>query len=334
LNQSFNAAGGGVFFRLIVHCASEDSESKIMKFKGKTVCIGKQGFEGGILMSSLERIDVAVFGAAGQTGRPLIRALIRRGARVKAVVHRKDQAQQVEGAAVVEAVELENVPGLTAALRDVAVAYYIPPVFNAHEEKFGANIITAAIAAKLPRLVYHSVMHAPTQAMPHHQRKSRVELALRESPLTWTIMQPAMYAQTPLAFLNPERTQLTIGFDPHKLFTPVDLEDLAEAAATVLLDSGHEYATYELAGPERISFAAMAEAMSLALNRPVKVRSVPAGLVASVGAIRLGPRSALDLKAMLDHYHAHGFVGNANVLRMLLLREPMRFAAVMRRELT
>lgn len=285
-------------------------------------------------MSSQERIDVAVLGAAGQTGRPLIRALIRRGAKVKAVVRRMDQAKQTEGATTVEAVELENVPGLTAALKDVAAAYYIPPVFNAREEKFGANVIAAAIAAKLPRLVYHSVMHAPTPAMPHHRRKALVELALRESPLSWTIVQPAMYAQSALAFLNPGRTQLTIGFDSHKPFTPVDLEDLAEAVATVLLDSGHEYATYELAGAEWITFADMAEAMSQALNRQVSVRSVPAGLVSSVGAIRFGPRSALDLKAMLDHYNAHGFVGNANVLRMLLDHEPMQFAAVMQRELT
>jgi uncharacterized protein YbjT (DUF2867 family) len=244
-----------------------------------------------------------------------------------------DQAGLTPEAAEVRAIQLEDVAGLTSALKDAAVAYYIPPVFNAREEKFGANVIAAAVTAKLPRLVYHSVLHAPTPSMPHHRRKAMVELALRESPLTWTIVQPAMYAQTPLAFLNAERTQLTMGFNPHKYFTPVDLEDLSEAVATVLLDGGHEYATYELAGSYRITFVDMAEAMSRVLGTQVKIRSVPAALVASVAAMRFGPKALFDMKAMLDHYNAHGFVGNANVLRMLLRRDPMPFAKVMEREL-
>jgi NAD(P)H dehydrogenase (quinone) len=279
------------------------------------------------------RADVAIIGAAGQTGRPLVRCLARRGARVRAVVHRIDQASQTPDAVDIAAVELRDARRLAAALEGVGVAYYIPPVFNGGERRFGANVIAAARAAKLPRLVYHSVLHASTPSMPHHQRKAMVELALRESPLTWTVVQPAMYAQTPLAFLNAERTKLTVGFDTRKPFTPVDLEDLAEAVTTVLLESGHEYATYELAGAERIDFTEIAAAMSRALGREVALRSVPAVVVASVAAMRLGPRALLDMKAMLGHYDAHGLVGNATVLRMLLRRELTPFAEVMRREL-
>jgi NAD(P)H dehydrogenase (quinone) len=196
------------------------------------------------MTSQTRGLDVAVIGAAGQTGRPLVRALSRRGAKVKAVVRRMEQAGQTPEAIAVEAVDLSDVAGLSKALDSARAAYYIPPVFNGREEKFGANVASAALASKLPRLVYHSILHAPTPAMPHHRRKSAVELALRESPLCWTIVQPAMYAQTPLAFLNAERTQLSAGFNPHRPFTPIDLEDLAEAVATVLLEDGHAYVTY------------------------------------------------------------------------------------------
>ena len=285
-------------------------------------------------MSSQDQLfDVAVIGAAGQTGRPIVRALSRRGMRVKAVVHHHNQAALTPEAAEIEAIGLDNVAGLTSVLKNAAVAYYIPPVFNAREEEFGANIISAAIAAKLPRLVYHSVMHASTPSMPHHARKARVELALRESPLTWTIIQPAMYSQTPLAFLNTERTQLRVGFDPQKLFTPVDLEDLAEAVTTVLLDNSHEYATYELAGMQRLSFLDMAKAISGVLKRQVTISSLPSTLVASAAAMRLGPKALFVVKAMLDHYDAHGFTGNSNVLRMLLHRDPLIFSEVMKRDL-
>jgi uncharacterized protein YbjT (DUF2867 family) len=279
------------------------------------------------------RFDVAVIGAAGQTGRPLVRALARRGAKVMAMVRRPEQAEQAPDAAAVIAVELEDKAGLTAALGRVAVAYYIPPVFNPQEERFGSNVISAALGANLSRLVYHSVLHAPTPSMPHHQRKAMVELALRGSSLAWTLVQPAMYAQTPLAFLNAARTHLVVGFDPNKLFTPVDLADLAEAVASILLDAGHEYATYELAGAGRISFNGMAAAMSDVLGREVAVTVLPSDVVANAAATRFGPDAVPALKAMLDHYDTHGLVGNPNILRMLLGREPLPFAETMRREL-
>jgi uncharacterized protein YbjT (DUF2867 family) len=248
-------------------------------------------------------------------------------------VHRRDQTEQVPDAAVVEAVDLADVAGLPAALESATVGYYIPPAFSRQEERFGANVVSAATAAKLPRLVYHSVLHAATPAMPHHQRKAMVELRLRESTLCWTIVQPAMYAQTPLAFLDTKRRQMTVGFDPRRQFTPVDLADLAEAVATVLLDNGHEYATYELAGAEVLSFAEMASAIGQAMGAPVSVRTLPSTLVAAVAGRRLGASATLAVKAMLDHYDRHGLVGNSNVLRMLLGREPHHFAETMHREL-
>lgn len=264
--------------------------------------------------------DVAVVGAAGQTGRRVVRALGRRGAAVRAVVRDGSRSEGLPEVRDVAVADLGDVAGLTAALDGAGAAYYVPPPFEDREVAFGANVIAAAGAVGLPHLVYHSVLHPDTPAMPHHRRKSQVELALRESPLTWTVLQPAMYAQTPLRFLDAERGLLTASFDPRRPFTPVDLEDLAEAAAAVALDGGHGFATYELAGPDRIDLTGMAAAMSRVLGLSIAVQRADAGAPA-------------DMQAMLDYYDAHGLVGNPNVLRMLLGREPAAFADVMRREL-
>jgi uncharacterized protein YbjT (DUF2867 family) len=169
--------------------------------------------------------------------------------------------------------------------------------------------------------------------MPHHFRKSRVELLFRESPLVWTILQPAMYAQTPLFFLDTKAREITPGFDVNRPFTPVDIEDISEAAAVVLTEDGHEFATYELAAPDRFDFNAMAEALSIVLGVRVTARSVnPDGLAERVTE-RRGPVAASELRAMLAHYDAHGLVGNCKVLTMLLGRPPARFLDVMRREM-
>ena len=130
-----------------------------------------------------------------------------------------------------------------------------------------------------------------------------------------------------MLFLDAGKGQLTAAFDPHQPFTPIDLEDLAEVAAAVVLDDGHAFATYELAGADRIDLAGMASVIGQVLGRSVSVVRVPAAEVAS------GGRAPADIQAMLDHYDQHGLVGNANVLRMLLGREPTPFARVIRREL-
>lgn len=263
---------------------------------------------------------VAVVGAAGQTGRRVVGALSRQGAAVRAVVRDGAQAERVPDAASIAVADLTDAAGLTAALDDAAAVYYIPPAFAAQEVAFGSNVISAALAVGLPHLVYHSVLHAPTPAMPHHRRKAEVELALRESPLAWTILQPAIYAQTALQFLDLAGGQLNAPFDPRQPFSPVDLEDLAEAAVRVLLEDGHAFATYELAGPDRIGLAGMGSTISGVLGRSISIQ-------------RVAPDVQPDMRAMLDHYDAHGLVGNPNVLRMLLGREPASFADVMRREL-
>ena len=274
---------------------------------------------------------VAVIGAAGQTGKRVVQALIQRGARVRALVHRDGQAPE---ASETKAVALEDVQGLTQAFTGVDAAYYVPPAFDTHVERCGANVIAAAEGASLPRLVYHSVMHSATPSMVHHERKARVELALRESPLAWTVLQPCIYSQTILRFLSEDRTQLRVGFSAERRFTPVDLKDLAEAAASVLLESGHEYAIYELAGSQRLNALEMAESISATLGRDVRVISLTPAAVAAGAAASLGQEASVEMKAMLDHYDKYGYCGNSSVLRMLLRREPASFLDTVKREIS
>lgn len=189
----------------------------------------------------------------------------------------------------------------------------------------------AADAADLPRLVYHSVMHPQTPSMPHHWRKWRAEETLRASDLAWTIVQPAMYAQSVLAFLNRRRTMLRLGYDPDQRFTLIDLDDLGEAVAALLLDDTHVGRTYELAGIELLTTHEMVEQMSRAWQHPVRLVRLPAVLVAAVGSLQFGRGTFSQIKAMLDHYNAHGFTGDAASLTRLLRRAPRRFSETLTR---
>lgn len=278
-------------------------------------------------------VDVAVIGAGGPTGRSLIAALAERFVTTRALLHKKASAGLFAANVETATVELSDAKSLISGIRGARIIHYIPPTYNAAEEQYGANVIAAAMATGVERLVYHSVLHAPTPSMPHHWRKSRVELAIRESPLAWTIVQPAMYMQTSYAFLSPDRTRLTPGFDVARLFTPVDLQDLSVAAARILTADGHEYATYELAGGERTTFEGFAAALADVLGHAVTAEALdPELLVAQAMRTGFSAEAASELRLMMAHYEEHGLLGNGNVLAMILGRPPTSYAAAIRRD--
>ena len=283
-------------------------------------------------MLSVAPAPIAILGAGGGTAKPLIAALQRRGAHVRAVVRRPEQAG---GFADARVADLADRDALARAIEGVGVVHLIPPVFNDREPLFAANLIAAAEEVGVKRVVYHSVLHAPTPAMPHHRRKSEVELMLRESPLAWTILQPAMYMQTGFTFLNRATGAYTVPFDPDAPFTPIDVIDLAEAAAAVLTGEGHDYATYELAGTERITPGGMAVAIGEATGEMVQLSEVHPETFAAARAAGRGfdERQCSELLAMYRHYDGHGLLGNGNVLTMLLGREPACFTDVASRDL-
>lgn len=276
--------------------------------------------------------SVAVLGAGGATARPLIAALEARGAAVRAVVHRAERLGDFADARVAD---LNDADQVARAIEGAGAVHLIPPVFDDREDVFARNAVAAAQRVGIARLIYHSVLHAPTPAMPHHWRKAQVEQVVRDSPLAWTIVQPAMYMQTGFTFLDRAAGSYDCPFDPDRGFNPIDVRDLAEAVATVLVEAGHEYATYELAGQERVSARGMADAIGAAIGTALTVRRVDPDHFATARAILRGldVRQTRELVAMYHHYDAHGLVGNGNVLAMLLKRAPARFADVARRDL-
>ncbi|KQX23379.1 SDR family oxidoreductase [Sphingomonas sp. Root720] len=288
-------------------------------------------------MAAMAGDAVAVIGAAGQTGRAAIAELQRRGGiPVRALIRRREQAGLFAEAVDCRVADLDDRASLSDALRGVGALLYIPPVFESREEAFGANVIAAAEASGCRHILYHSVLHAATPDMPHHARKARVELHLRHSSLTWTIIQPAMYAETVLAFFDADRARLAPGLDVTRPFNPVALRDLAEVSATILTQPGYDHATYELAGPDRLDVRGMAACLSRLIGRPIYAENGNREeIVASVSnRLGFGSAQAAELRAMLDHYDRHGLVGNAGVLGMLLGRPPTSFADALHGALT
>jgi len=120
------------------------------------------------------------------------------------------------------------------------------------------------------------VLHPQTEKMPHHWRKLRVEELLLESGLPFTILQPAAYMQNIAAGWERIR-EAGVYRVPYPVATRislVDLQDVAEVAAMVLLGDDHLGATYELVGTAPLSQVEVAQQLAAALGRPVRAEAI------------------------------------------------------------
>jgi uncharacterized protein YbjT (DUF2867 family) len=277
---------------------------------------------------------ILVTGAGGKTGTAILRALVGRGARVRAFVRsdRHAAALRALGAHDVHVGAMEDRAALAGAATGAAAIYHICPNVSPHEQDFARAMLAAARDAGVARVVYHSVLHPQIEAMPHHWQKMQAEELLLEAGLNLTILQPTAYMQNLLAGW-PEITGAGICRVPYPAATRlslVDLDDVAEAAARVLTEPGHGGATYELVGTFPLSQLEIADTLGDALGRPVRVEEEPVETWAA-SASGLGAYQRDTLIAMFRHYARHGLAGNPHVLTGLLGRPPTTLAAFAKR---
>lgn len=262
---------------------------------------------------------VAVVGAAGKTGRAVVTALRSQSISVRPLVRRPSGLDEEV------AVDLLDSRSLRAGLEGAHAVYHMAPNMHPAEFEMGRRVITVAQDLGVERIVYHSVLHPQLESMPHHWDKLRVEGTIINSPLRWTILQPAPYVQN---FKRPADGILRIPYRSDALFSFVDLIDVAEAAATVLTRDEFDYGIYELAGPLVTSVAEIARGLGV---RVESVDSLSWQREALAGG--MSPQTVTRLTAMFEHYDHHGLVGNPAALAMILGRPPTNALDALLRDL-
>ncbi|MEX2160874.1 MAG: NmrA family NAD(P)-binding protein [Anaerolineales bacterium] len=279
---------------------------------------------------------ILVTGAAGKTGLAVTSALKQRGASVRALIRHADQEGAVLTAGAAEGViaDLQNAGQLIRAMRGIAAVYLICPNVHPYELSIGATAISAAKLSGVRRLVYHSVLFPDVEAMPHHWQKFQVEKALKRSGFEYTILQPASYMQNILPYWEgiTAAGEYRVPYSVDAVFTPLELGDVAEVAATVLGSDGHAGRTYALAGPQPLTSAQMADEIADLLGREVHAQQQ------SIQEWRAGAKKAglnpyaIDaLQRMFSYYDRHGFAGSSKTLEGLLGRPPSRFSEFLAR---
>ena len=269
---------------------------------------------------------ILITGAGGKTGRTLIKSLSKAES-VGAFVHREEHVSVVKslGAEKVVVGDMRDGAAIHFAMQGARSVYHICPNMNPDEAVIGKLVIDAARESGIEHFVYHSVLHPQAEKMKHHWQKLRLEEMIFESGLSFTILQPAPYMQNLLAGWKSiaEDGVLRVPYSVNSKFSFVDLEDVAEVAKIILTEPGHTNATYELAGTLPISHIEAAEILSRMLKRDVRAEKEGIGRFAGrLRAAGISEYAVENLVKMFEYYDQWGLMGNPNVLRWILRREP------------
>lgn len=280
-------------------------------------------------IGTIDHSMILVTSAAGKTGRAVVGALARRGVPVRALVRaaRHQASLLALGAEEVVVADLLDAADMARALEGIRRVYLITPNVHPAEVEIGQTAIDAGRSVGVERLVYHSVLHPQARSMPHHKNKLLVEERLFESGLDYTILQPSAYMQNLLPYWNAvvSTSRYRVPYGECGALSLVDLEDVAEVAATVLAQSDdHGNATYELAGPHALTPGQVADALSKHLGYSIAALQQPleewSAFARDSG---LGEFEINALERMFEYYDRYGLRGNPRILATLLDRSPV-----------
>lgn len=139
---------------------------------------------------------------------------------------------------------------------------------NDFNDRFGQHqrVIDAAVKTGVQHIYYtgvsmRSIDESPLR--PFLEDHYLTEEYIKASGLTYTFLQHTLYAEVIPMFLGPQVVESGVFFPAGEgRVTYATREDLAEAIATILRSSGHEYKTYRMTNSSSWSYASIAEILS------------------------------------------------------------------------
>ncbi|WHM35482.1 NAD(P)H-binding protein [Streptomyces sp. BPTC-684] len=213
-------------------------------------------------------MTVFVIGAAGGLGQLVVRALRERDVEVAVLARDPERVPAGPGVRVV-AGDLSDPASVRAAAEGCA-SLFLSASCDV-ECQSAAVDVAADVGARLVKMSpWQAAVRedSPAPGARHHWITERY-LAKRDLP--YTILSPNYPMQELIRHYAPEVRRRGVLVDPAggRGVSVVDEHDVAEAAARVLTEPGHEGRTYALTGPAAPTFAQLAELLAGLLSAPV-----------------------------------------------------------------
>ncbi len=233
-------------------------------------------------------MTIAITGATGQLGRLAIAALKSRVPDAQIVALVRDPAKAGDLGVEVRQADYTRPATLTSALNGVDVLVLISS--NDFNDRAGQhrNVIDAARAAGVGRIVYTSILKGAASPLLLAQDHIATEAALAGSGLPTTILRNGWYTENYTGSLaGAVGAGVMIGAFADGRISTAARKDYAEAIAVVASSADHAGRIYELAGDTSYTMADMAAEVSRLTGKSIPYNSLPqdvyAGILQSFG---------------------------------------------------
>jgi len=257
--------------------------------------------------------EILVLGATGKTGRRVVRTLEAADATLR-------KASRATG------FDWNDQSTWKQFLHGTTAVYLIAP----EDPALAAPFTELAAASGVRRLVLLSGRGLDKTPPNTFQSMHAAEKAVRASDLAWTVLRANNFNQNfSEEIWQPEieagRLSLPVDDTPEPF---VDVQDIAEVAALALTTDDHQGQTYDLTGPEGITFATAVSKIATATNRPIDlVKLTPAEYREALLSQGAPEEVATELNGMFETMRAGHLATPTDDVARLLNRPATSFDA-------
>jgi NAD(P)H dehydrogenase (quinone) len=269
---------------------------------------------------------IVITGANGEVGRGVLEAVAARLPQAQLVAAVRNPARAADLAArgiEVRPVNFDEPDISRDAFAGADLVFVNATFFGAAPELRGRRVENAIrAAAGASRIVLTSWPDAQRSALAHVSDFAESERLLRQAGPAWTILRLGYGIADALAreitWAREDGELVAPAADARA--TPASVADLIDAAATTVIETGHENACYEITGPRATGWSDLA---ALA-GREIKYRAVDDDEYRAHLAPRDLPDSIIDsLLALYAEFRSGWFATPTPVLGQLIGRTPV-----------
>jgi uncharacterized protein YbjT (DUF2867 family) len=284
---------------------------------------------------------ILVTGASGSVGKAVLAEVARSGAPHRAMYRSKQEAAKAPAGTETAIADFSDKASLAAALRGVDSVYLVcSPIPDLVQLE--GNVIEASQAAGVRRVVLNSALGAGDYGKSFPSWHRKVEDKLKATKLAYCILRPNSFMQNVLTYYAPSiRAQGAFyGAMGNARTSYLDVRDIAVVAAKVLRGGEHDGKTYELNGPEALTYPEVAQKISQHAGIAAKYVDIPVDAQRKAMLDQGMPDWQVTALLDLQEYYTGGKAGTVDGVLQRLLGRPSitmdkflaEFAAEFRRQ--
>lgn len=273
---------------------------------------------------------ILITGASGTVGRAVLEEVRKEHQAFTAMYRNAQDAQNAPAGTKTVIADFADAESLRKALAGVESVFLVcSPIPQLVELE--SNVIDACQEIGVRHVVLNSALGAGKYDKSFPSWHAKVEEKLTSTQLSHTILRPNGFMQNILAYDAPTvRTQNAIyeAMGDAKV-SLIDVRDIAVVAAKALLFPGeHARQTYELNGPEAVSYTEIASRISRVIGHEVTYVDTPEASLRKAMMDAGTPEWLVTAILELQAYYRSGACAEVNdALRNLLGREPRKLDA-------